>query len=127
MEARELRIGNIVLNDGVENTIVGISSELNIVNLKTKQGNIINANIDLIKPVPLTEKLLLKYKFISSSIIGNYIKYTSLFQMFEIWHHKKKNTFLVDNIKNKKRFINYIHELQNIFWILMEEELEIKL
>jgi hypothetical protein len=62
LRANELRIGNIVLNDRVENTIVAIAEPLNIVGLRTPQGNLINADIELIKPIPLTEELIMKIR-----------------------------------------------------------------
>lgn len=70
MKANELRIGNVVLNDRVENTIESINKDFCYV--KSKQGNTFMAQLELIKPIPLTEEWLVKFGFEKhDSLIAN--------------------------------------------------------
>jgi len=150
MKATELRIGNKVLNDNVENTVVAIASaNLNIVGLETMQGNLINAGIDRIKPIPLTEEWLLEFGC-GKKEINDYYKETDDFGIlfyheinfnggwFTLGINSDNEYYLCDSgydLDDKDSMasfacglpsIKYVHQLQNLFFALTGEELEIK-
>lgn len=127
MKTNELRIGNKVLNDNVENTIIGILQEnINIVNLKTQQGNIINANINLIKPIELTEEWLIKFRF-------RYLRETERWVIGKLKAPRYKYELELFIFEGKFYFndlfreIKYVHILQNVYYfnLLTGKELEI--
>ena len=124
MKVNELRIGNYVLNDRVHNTIVGILSEnIDIVNLKTKQGNIINSDIDFIKPIPLTEDWLLKfgYKIHSENPFCEWWKNESKIVNLKYFIKTGSLEYAVNRLQLK-----YVHQLQNLYFSLTQKELTIK-
>ena len=57
MKANELRIGNLVINDGCLSEVIGIFEDQ--IKLRTKQKNEISAHLDLIKPILLTDNWML--------------------------------------------------------------------
>jgi hypothetical protein len=125
MKANELRIGNIVLNDRVENIIVAIAEPLNIVGLRTPQGNLINADIELIKPIPLTEEWLLKFGFELLTDKKEGYKNTSYshgkIPILLYWDGSRLSTTFWQG--NEMRFV---HQLQNLIFALTGTELTIK-
>ena len=70
------------------------------------------------RPIELTEEILLKCVFIPCSIIDNHFNISGMC----IW--KCNDMFLCD--KNGIH-IKYLHQLQNLYFALTGEELEIKL
>ena len=129
MKATELRIGNKVLNDRCKNTVIRIYE--NIVTLKTKQGNEIISSLDLIEPIEITEEILFTLNFIKcNGKYGEYFKHNicTLFRIWffdgefkEIWEVGKKDesldtTTLIASLK-------YVHQLQNLYFSLTNEEL----
>ncbi len=154
MKANELRIGNKVLNDNVENTIIGILQEnINIVNLKTKQGNIINANINLIKPIELTEKWLIKSEYTEElkEWKGNgqdyqpetsktkqrrfYLK-EDIYLVFQYFSYRanEEDEWITDKSISIEYYGDliqltkyYIHTFQNLYFELMGKELNINI
>ena len=59
MEAKNLRVTNLVYNDRIVNAVIFIGFDS--VQLITPQGNNITARLDLIKPIPLTEEWLINF------------------------------------------------------------------
>jgi hypothetical protein len=128
MKANELMIGNLVLNDRCVNTIENLMSN-NTCTLKTKQGNYIHAQYDLIQPIPLTEELSLKLGFKEKS--GWFGLYFSRL----MWDETTNFTFeLMDGIltlyaNDVRIWIDRkptIHVLQNFFYALTGKELTLK-
>ena len=126
MKANELRIGNLV-GYGALHTGIGRDAkhfytvkELGETVMFFNESNVGEYYKD-VEPIPLTEEWLVKFGFEGDSLTGLYVKYKLLH--FEIWHDCKNNTFLVDNIKNKKIFLTAIHQLQNLYFALTNEEL----
>lgn len=56
MKAQELRIGNWVSNDRCLVTVASIHD--GYLYVRTRQGNLIMAQLDLVKPIPLTPEIL---------------------------------------------------------------------
>jgi hypothetical protein len=122
MNASELRIGNLFL---YENCIYIAK----VIRVDFIYG--INRNgfapgefpIEVIKPIPITSEILLACGF-ENKIRGNYYhkEFTKLYVNIDnsiAIHFGNKNGIL--------KLIDYLHELQNIFWILTNQELEIQL
>ena len=76
------------------------------------------------KGIPLTEEWLLKFGFEKDSIFGVDIKYKIGY--FEVWYFRNTDSYMLENIKNMKVFIKYVHQLQNLYFALCNEELVIK-
>lgn len=120
MKANELRIGNKVLNDRCENTIFGIFERM--ATLKTKQGNEINAQVELLKPLELTEYWLLKLGF--KKIKSSYEE-AETYDFFKgIIYLDMANTSIKINGVYALSFIpEYVHELQNLYFAITGDEL----
>lgn len=134
MGIEELRIGNYVEYNGCTGVVYAVHSpmpcedehfrDIGIVELVI--GGIVTARIDEIQPIPLTEELLLKFGFeelYRSDFVVRYeipqypyieYKWTKSFE----W-----NMFIYGN---KVDNISFIHQLQNLYYSLTGQELEIK-
>ena len=124
IKVNELRIGNYILNDGCVCTIDQLNGKgFTYCGLITKQGNQITAHYDLIKPIPLTEELLLKCGWVRSFIEG-------LFRIesveIEIIKGKFYPSISVGEYHIGKE-LKSLHQLQNLYFALTGEELEIKI
>jgi len=126
MKANELRIGNYLL---LCNEIVNISAGF-IADYDFSKRNKFNENTPIrendVSPIPLTEEWILKFGFekefehififpnnMSIRIVG----YAWNIQMFDLcceWYD------------TPIRSIKYIHQLQNLYFALTGEELELK-
>jgi hypothetical protein len=113
--AAELRIGNWILDFGIACKV----HPLIIARLVTieNEGKIC-INID---PIPLTEEVLIKAGFVEQDMTGDSSEWyipgeRSLFSLI------KENKFCY----NYKTEINYLHQLQNLHYVLTSKELEIK-
>jgi len=119
MKANELRIGNYVNEEyGGIYEVININSEgIDYVDLRKPTFKAIGRfDINSIKPIPLTEEWLVKlgYDLISENhygILGHLI-----------W--KIEGRFYCD--KNGMQ-LKYLHQLQNIFFALTNQELKINL
>ena len=124
MKKNELRIGNL-LRDKVSKT------ELKVIELTEK--DIVTYVIDRskfplkngwgIEPMPLTEDLLLRFDFKKIENDGVYYTLNGVnidldFETFLINNHSD----MWDNYGVK---LNYVHELQNLYFALTKEELKI--
>lgn len=128
IEPRELRIGNLLLNDGCQCEVMHIyGGGYTHCTLKTKQGNEINAYYKLINPIPLTENWLLKFGFEADGVCWNK-------KGFKIWISSDEDNDVLNfyhlNDETLTHF-NSVHHLQNyyFFMTLMDnkgEELEVK-
>jgi len=123
MKAQELRIGNLLQDvDGNIVEVITVYANGNYeVNSKIHQFTIIEKDDNLIEPIPLTEEWLLKFGF----------EFQKGFINDDYWHLK--------NLHLSKRFqpfnqqgaliryeLQYLHQLQNLFFALTGEELELK-
>lgn len=114
MEAKELRIGNLVLDK--DNNIFAIAGILQ--NSVFKENAYIGMPLEWIKPIPLTEDYLLDFGF-------NHNEEKNVFELngFLIY---KQDCFWFDLISDSIE-IEYIHQLQNLYFSLTNEELIKKL
>jgi len=118
MKAIELRLGNYVMNLEREiDRITGISDPL----IATEK---IPGDIDAwVDPIPLTEEWLKKFGFVQRD---NYYWHNwgtnGVEFIFKDLHYKG---FEIQLGKAKYKYIEYVHQLQNLYYILTGEELEI--
>jgi hypothetical protein len=125
MEANELRIGNYVKGNSRGHTNVVNIEILEYIN-KTKSGY---------SPIPITEEWLIKFGFkvyresvvIKAWSIGfNTITHDYLFDLCwikDVFGENKEVPFY----RNGRFKIHYVHQLQNLYFALTGEELEINL
>jgi hypothetical protein len=120
MESNELRIGNLVHDYDEELIIVSGISYGDVYSSKLGETPLAR-----IKPIPLTEEWLVKFgfeKFKNPNNTPNWIwfinKHSWVLQSFE----KQNEFYQLNGIKP----INYIHQLQNLYFALTGEELNIK-
>lgn len=139
MRSGELRINNLVLYkwfdknyiNGKQRTVIhrevvkilAIDSVNNRVLIKTNQTrkNHTWVSIDAISPVPLTEERLLKCGFEDNKHRG-YFLYTEQSSMICIY--KDGSVKINDRYIDYK--INHLHRLQNLYFEIADQELEIK-
>ena len=132
MKATELRIGNLVLDDTSDNIMIvskiesvsytewnsGDKYNISCLQFGTKQSYY-DGNF---KPIPLTEEWLLKFGFEKDDFSSRFIAYKNKIRLI---HDTQKNTFLVDSVNHVKLYLQYVHQLQNLFHSLCGEELQI--
>ena len=100
MKANELRIGNFYDNNGFVSVVSPNTIE-----------EVWNAERSWVKPIPLTEEWLLKFGFengnyftLNNVIIYKHDKYRYKYNYGQIW-------------------VKYVHQLQNLYFALTNEEL----
>lgn len=134
IEAKELRVGNKILSifDKVETVRMILGHEgseeypkqyKHLIGVE-ENGN--QYNLAEIKPIPLTEEWLLKFGFVQ----GEYKLWLSIPQIKSEIHFDKFRGSLVCQIYSSTgslipKDIKYIHQLQNLYFALTGEELEI--
>lgn len=117
MKANELRIGNLVNINGIELTL-----KPNLFCL------IIDEQIVLPKPIPLTEEWLLKFDEIKKFRNGIYLPIMNLRAEihFEIYGNEIISTIKSDFANLILDRIKYVHQLQNLFFALTNTEINPK-
>lgn len=114
MEANELRIGNLIqYNEGGKCKVIGIH-EFGVDVEFIEETTYIE--FDQFSPIPITEEWLLKFGF----ELKNWGIKVWYLKGFEIDHN-----FYLKGIDWGVRF-KYVHQLQNIYFALVGEELELK-
>lgn len=112
MKAEELRIGNLYDNNG--NYFVVTPSTIE---------SVFESERVWCKPIPLTEEWLLNFEFKQYETVGikthNYIKGNFKFNSAVLWIAEYEGI----HIENK---ILYVHQLQNLYFVLTGEELQLK-
>ena len=137
MKANELRIGNLVFNDylKVNKYIVGIfDNEIWLSNTDELDQNQ-RSNVESINGIPLTEQILLKCGFESYK---TYLLRKKINDDFYLIFSPKDTRPLycilrmynddMDMLQECNNIVdcNYLHQLQNIYFALTGEELELK-
>jgi hypothetical protein len=106
MKASELRIGNLVYDNlGGTLKIKGISLE---------------SDLSHIKPIPLTEEWLLKFGF-------EWKNFAFRDGTFTVRYQKEFYVYLsVEGVRPIQIKLDYVHQLQNLYFALTGEELVVK-
>lgn len=119
IKANELRIGNLI-NYGYKVAIVNAIREDGGLNVKL-ENTLLGAEFECFKPIPLTPEILENVGFINRD---------------SYWHSKDFSMFLEGDYyfqyistptSNGFLKVNYLHQLQNLYFALTNEELEINL
>jgi hypothetical protein len=117
IKVNELRIGNHVLDEHDNISIINtISRSVRISNDKYKWES---KSEDQIHPIPLTDELLLECGFENYEVFKN------------TWGYNGIELYIQDGIiwidlMNNSVEINYLHELQNLYFSLTKTELKIE-
>lgn len=127
MQANELRVNNWVAINDYQNQVAGIFPNNRILIDK------IVFEIDIIKPVPLTEEWLLRFGFSDNGykkgFIGIDFKSGQMTLDFVLSKPLTKgewnNTYTFDLEGSRFVPIEFVHQLQNLFYALTFTELEI--
>lgn len=125
MKANELRINNYLYNDRV---VVKIDART-IFDIWDNKG------LKNYKPIPLTEEWLLKFGFEESSLGLNADGYErepkinrrrsiGLYEWDEMWFVTFREDIGIDHVDLNE--IEHVHQLQNLYFALTNEELELK-
>ena len=132
MKVQELRIGNIITHKDINMFRVDEIRQTNegyIVRMYTCDNleSKMNMLLSLAEPIPLTPELLKKCGFVKSKLEGYDVH-------FKYSHHKLYSaiTALYDSkfsikLDDVARGIKSLHQLQNLYYALTNEELVIKL
>ena len=126
MKANELRIGNWI-NDNGYNSIIGvIDSHYHAIQISGSPRMIA---LETIEPIPLTEEWLIKFGFDlqtdDEDEPDNLCKtYWSNDKLDYINYDSKENEFIIMGYSLGIK-IYFIHQLQNIYFVLTGEELTI--
>jgi hypothetical protein len=128
MEARELRIGNYVLCRGALARVTSISEDgIGYV----KQSGISEGKIPfkLVKPIPLTEEWLVKFGFEKVQEKGGFYYEKTILSndSIRVFDDNSVATYFFHNICHvvyPQEF--HVHQLQNLYFALTNEELTIK-
>jgi hypothetical protein len=124
MKVTELRIGNLV--DQPNEGVAKVTSILNNLQIRTETGYVDK----YCKSIPLTEEWLLKFGFkrndntkVSDSFYWIMVGGSELHINPDngvVWIHRNENIF------NNPCLVKHLHQLQNLYFALTGEELDIK-
>jgi len=123
----DLMIGNYVRDIHSE---YGFFKVLELRKDIVKYGNLFKAKYDDLRPIPLTEDILLKCGFekhrkgYSLNVGGESFDYY-INGKFVIWYHKYKGYSLDTISKSGDVFYNSLHQLQNLFKVLVGNDLNV--
>jgi len=118
MKASELRIGNRVIYNNVIDKVWGIQSN-NVIDLYFNNDSV---TVHDLEPIHLTEELLLNFGFYKNID-------TKLFEKsgYQIDLSVLKCHFYLPSFGDWYKEIEYVHQLQNLYFALTGEELKIEL
>lgn len=129
MRVEELRIGNIIETPMGCQSIGGVcQAETPYIRLN---GNMhIGYRLTNCKPIPLTEDILLKCGFVSKgkNLLGHI--FAKSFVHYYVTNKRDNFAFRMNTPNDTSVFIReieYLHELQNLYFAITGEELEVKL
>lgn len=125
IQANEARRGNWVLFDNRHFKIDVISEEFPT--LDTTEFGIGVVNWNNIQPIPLTEEILLKCGFVLGMRLEDFVK--GKYRFVEIKGGITYGEFSESGVFyfNTKTKIQYLHQLQNLYFALTGQELEVNI
>jgi len=121
IESKELRIGNYV-KCPLDGTFLKVTSISNKTVISSKGDNI---NYNAIEPIHLTEEILLKCGFEKTNRI-DFGELKECYANFSFALMIRHNSLFVDWIGGNTE-VKYLHTLQNLFYALTGEELNVAL
>jgi len=136
MNHKELRIGNYVLFNETQDIVYAIkNSGIDFFRGKKTKGVITQGYIhEAIKPIPLTEEWLLKFGFDSQEKGYNYLTIGKSALYIYINNNGETGICIEDlneDLTEEQELsfsikIQFVHQLQNLYFALTNEELTIK-
>jgi len=126
MKKEELRVGNKVLYKGRKNILIDEVKEIHTASVRLCMNPLAIYSYADLKPIRLTNKLLKKCGF-WRQFTGEYVFLGD--GPMEFYFHNKE--FFISgsgNFDEKKYKVNiqYLHQLQNLYYMLCGTELEVK-
>lgn len=125
IQEKELRIGNLLLFKG--NKIKIDSVEISYCEQYKEEFN------ETFKPIELTEEILLKCGFVKCGVMADLTLNISYNRVL-CYNHDHETVNMAQHTGGFKNLrdvhlnkINYLHQLQNLFWCLTGKELNIEL
>ena len=128
IEARELRINNLISHNGLICTVEIINGELDQIDFLGYDDFYYSDKTENLEPIPLTEEWLLKFGFekIYSTKVRSVFDFSEDLRFGYLDNFGFSNTSSgVTFIGNKFEHIKYVHQLQNLYFALKLEELNI--
>lgn len=130
MKIHELRIGNLVKCKTSNDSAIYSVIQIDGFGLKVRLSHPRHTEftpLDRIKPIPLTEEILLKCGFRKTNLEGYdvHFKYTNPLLRSDITAIYNSDFSL--KLDGVARGIKYLHRLQNLFFDLTGKELEVEL
>ena len=126
MKANELRIGNLVMYDNYNLSVIhGLTDSEYGHGVGIHYGNCcVGCSEELIQPIPLTENWLFKFKFKKDNDIEFHI-HSNNNHLIYIYFEKMRNCYAM--IYNGSQFteVKYVHQLQNLYFAITGQELAI--
>jgi len=117
MEANEIRIGNWVIN----NFDLSDYQQMNMYYF-----NKIQDNPNMFHPITLTEEWLIKFELLLDSKSDGIVKYSMIpFRDLTVVLQEDEQGRVEDKADHLC-YVNYVHQLQNLYFALTGEELTIK-
>jgi hypothetical protein len=132
IEAKELNEGNFVTYNGAIMTVLEKRSPKPLKDKKYSDkyiielfdgAGLIDCALDELEPVPITEYILLKLEKIEKKADGLFILKLHFDYEIRIIEGKKGYTFWVQNSMISAN-IDYLHQLQNLYFALTNQELK---
>ena len=119
MEAKELRIGNYYID--IDDKLTELSG-YELYQMTIKENTEILGETEF-RPIPLTEEWLLKFGFVFDSY-GEYCK--GAYSLDNEYTDKGVYNFVIHKETCLDIEIKYLHQLQNLYFALTNEELTIQ-
>lgn len=120
MNYKELRIGNAIMHQGDMVTADSMSDSVVII---IRHGEIVTSYFDEINPIPLTPELLERAGFVKQ--FGYWQRHEPHFDMFSIWEYDNDfEVILNDTLVTR---VAHLHQLQNLYYALTGEELNVEI
>lgn len=113
IDAKELRIGNLFITNDNMRTLTPLTSR--IIDTGFNHPSYLNEGFE---PIPITVEWLLKFGFEKQTDVCGFKWYKGNFYILEV----AKNSFYCDYCLVFA--IDYIHQLQNLYYALTQKELE---
>jgi hypothetical protein len=129
MTANELRVGNLLQGDTIQNVNQGIYSDgvMQITGFGIHQ---IETGLIKLNPIPLTKDWLIRFGWIYNNETKTFEKYPNGDPRLHLIYVPTNNSWTMFNFVLKAMIakrIWYVHQLQNIYFALIGEELTIKI
>ena len=121
MNAKELRVGNLIYNDfGEIQPVYGVDEKSILTKVEENGWSICFKP----KTIQLTEEWLLKFGFLIIEINGKFEATLPNFR-YNIYWNKYTDGFLFCDGETVLINFNYVHELQNLVFVLGQRELTV--